>query len=91
MNATATKLIRVPAKFFSDHEDRDCEPYCDPARRSSRSVWLRPDDKGLDELLDDAKHYAFPNMFDDEYAGLVRSAKATVKAIETARKAVATS
>jgi hypothetical protein len=88
MTTSETKLIRVPAKFFGDHEDRDCEPYCDPVKRSSRFVWLRPDDEGLDELLDDAKHYAFPDMFGDEYGGLVRSAKATVKAIESARKAV---
>ena len=85
------KLIRVPAKFFEDHEERDCEPYCDPAKRTSRFVWLRPNDPGLDELLDDASHYCDddggPDAIGDE-GGLVRSARATVSAIEAARKAV---
>jgi len=77
-------MIRVPAKFFNDHEGRDCEPYCEPVKRSGRFVWLRSDDPGISELLDDARHYAFPDMFGVEYSGLVRSAKATVKAIESA-------
>ena len=77
-------MIRVPAKFFNDHEARDCEPYCKPVKRSTRFVWLRSDDPGISELLDDARHYAFPNMFGVEYSGLVKSAVATVKAIESA-------
>ena len=83
--------IRVPAKFFADHEDRDCEPYCEPVKRSSRFVWLRPNDPGLDELLDDARHYAEPEQFSDwaqdPYGrSIVRSAAATVAAIEAAMK-----
>jgi hypothetical protein len=76
-------MIRVPAKFFEDHEDRCCEPECTPVRRTSRFVWLAPDDPGLDELLDDAKHYADPACFDsdDLPPGLRRSAASTVKAI----------
>jgi hypothetical protein len=85
------KLIRVPAKFFDDHEERDCEPYCDPVKRTSRFVWLRPTDPGLDELLSDARYYGDddggPDAIGDD-GGLVRSAKATVRAIESARKAV---
>jgi hypothetical protein len=79
------KLIRVPAKFFDDHEDRECEPYCEPVRRTSRFVWLAQTDPGLAELLDDAKHYSDdgPDAIGD-CGGLVRSAKATVAAIETA-------
>jgi hypothetical protein len=82
---TTERLIRVPRTFFLDHEERDCEPYCEPVKRSSRFVWLRPDDPGLDELLDDARHYAEPDMFGADYGSLVRSARATVKAIEAAR------
>jgi phenylpropionate dioxygenase-like ring-hydroxylating dioxygenase large terminal subunit len=88
---SAEATVRVPAKFFGDHEERDCEPYCTPVKRSSRFVWLRPNDPGLDELLDDARHYAEPDQFGEwgrENKGYVRSAAATVKAIETARKAV---
>ena len=82
-------MIRVPAKFYDDHDDRACEPECTPVRRTSRFVWLAPDDPGLDELLDDAKHYADPDQFGEwgrENSGIVRSAAATVKAIERARK-----
>ena len=88
---SAEATVRVPAKFFDDHEERDCEPYCTPVKRSSRFVWLRPDDEGLDELLDDARHYAEPDQFGEwgrENSGIVRSAAATVAAIVTARKAV---
>lgn len=79
--------IRVPAAFFNDHEDRECEPFCEPVKRSRQYVWLRPDDPGLAELLDDAKHYADPTWdLDSCYFGLKRSAVATVKAIEEATK-----
>jgi hypothetical protein len=83
----AVTLIRVPAKFFNDHEERDCEPCCEPIKRSERFVWLRLNDPGLAELLDDARHYGDddggPDAIGDD-GGLVRSAKATVKAIEAA-------
>lgn len=81
--------VRVPARFFDDHDERGCEPFCHPVRRSSRFVWLRLDDEGLDELLDDARHYSEPDQFGEwgrENRGLVRSAAATVEAIEKARK-----
>ena len=79
-------LVRVPAAFFNDHESRDCEPYCEPVKRSSRFVWLKLDDPGLEELLDDARHYADPTWtLDPGYFGLKRSAVATVKAIEAAQ------
>jgi hypothetical protein len=78
--------VRVPAAFLDDHESRDCEPYCDPVKRSGRYVWLRLDDPGLEELLDDARHYADPTWaLDPCYFGLKRSAVATVKAIEAAQ------
>ena len=85
--------IRVPAKFFDDHEGRDCEPYCTVVKRTGRFVWLRPDDEGLDELLDDAKHYAEPGQFgewgSENYGrGIVRSAAATVAAIQQSREAM---
>lgn len=84
----AEATIRVPAKFFDDHDERGCEPFCTPVKRSSRFVWLRADDEGLCELLDDARHYSTPDQFGDwggENIGLVRSAAATVSAIERAR------
>ena len=77
-------LVRVPKKFFSDHEERECEPFCEPVKRSSRFVWLLSNDPGLPELLSDARHYADewgPDEVGDN-GGLKRSAVATVKAIE---------
>ena len=85
-----TNLVRVPALFYRDHDERGCEPFCDPVKRSSRFVWLRLDDDGLDELLDDARHYSNPQQFGDWGSGnrgMCRSAAATVRAIEDARKA----
>lgn len=85
-------VIRVPAKFFDDHEERECEPFCTPTKRTSRFVWLYWNDEGLDELLDDARHYAEPNQFGEwgrENSSLVRSAASTVTAIEDARAALA--
>lgn len=82
----ATLPVRVPAAFFSDHEERECEPFCEPVKRTRQHVWLRPDDPGLDELLSDARHYADewgPDAIGDG-GGLKRSAAATVKAIEAA-------
>ena len=79
------RLIRVPAKFYKDHDERGCEPFCEPVKKSSRFVWLLPSDPGLDELLDDARHYADPDSFGSEYGDLRRSAAATVKAIEAAQ------
>ncbi len=83
------KLIRVPAKFYHDHDERGCEPFCEPVKQSSRFVWLRPDDPGLDELLDDARHYSDEDQFGEwgsENRGICKSAAATVRAIEAARK-----
>ena len=79
--------IRVPAKFFNDHEERECEPFCEPVQRSSRFVWILSSDPGLDELLSDAKHYGDDDGGPDaigDGGGLVKSAKATVKAIKAA-------
>lgn len=85
-------VIRVPAKFFDDHEERECEPFCTPIKRTGRFVWLYWNDEGLNELLDDARHYADEDGGPDAYEGsaaMRRSATATVAAIENARAALA--
>jgi hypothetical protein len=85
--AVETATIRVPAKFYDDHDERGCEPFCEPVKRSSRYVWLRPDDPGLAELLDDAKHYSNFDHWGEwgsENRGICKSAAATVRAIESA-------
>lgn len=86
-------VIRVPAKFFDDHEERECEPFCTPVKRTGRFVWLRWNDEGLDELLDDAKHYSDDDGGPFGYEGCAamrKSAAATVAAIEQARSALVT-
>lgn len=57
--------VRVPATFYHDHDERGCEPFCEPVKTTKRFVWLRLDDPGLDELLDDARHYADPDGPDE--------------------------
>jgi hypothetical protein len=86
----ADALVRVPAAFYRDHDSRGCEPFCEPVRRTARFVWLRLDDPGIHELLNDAQHYADPSwVMDPGYFGLKRSAVATVRAILDAERAQA--
>jgi len=73
-------LIRVPERFYVDHMERALPTPEDVGNRRSHAM-IRADDPALGELLDDAEHYAYPHMFGREYAGLVASAKATVRAI----------
>lgn len=84
---TTANPIRVPARFYDDHDERGCEPFCSPTKRTARYVYIAADDPGLAELLDDARHYADtdggPCGYADERA-LQRSAAATVRAIEAA-------
>jgi len=81
--AEGSPLVRVPMAFFSDHEERECEPFCTPVKTSRSFVWLRVTDPGLGELLDDARHYADPEATGDE-CRLRGSAMKTVAAIEAA-------
>lgn len=76
--------IRVPAAFYRDHDERGCEPFCEPVKRTTRFVWLRADDPGLAELLDDAQHYSNFDHWGEwgsENRSTCRSAAATVRAI----------
>lgn len=87
MSDNSEATVRIPARFFGDHEGRCCEPFCSPVRRTERFVWLKLSDEGIDELLDDAKHYATHGLLGEwarENRGLIKSAKATVKAIKAA-------
>ena len=85
--APVASTVRVPAKFFNDHEERECEPFCAPVKRTARYVWLRVDDPGLPELLSDAEYYGDtdggPDAIEDGGA-LHRSAAATARAIRDA-------
>ena len=52
-------LIRIPTKFFIDHEERAL-PTPVVVTETKRHFWINSDDPALGELLDDAKHYAHP-------------------------------
>ena len=89
--------IRVPAKFFNDHQanwsDRGCRggdfDDCWPVRVTSKFVWLEETDPGLAALLEDALRVAeehplawlAPGWARRKADSLRGSAKATVKAV----------
>ena len=80
--------MKVPAYFFGDHYDRSL-PTPVVLRRLGRCVEIADDDPAIRELLDDARYYADPLGPDgiDDGGKLIRSAKATVRAIEAALRA----
>lgn len=55
------KLIRLPRKFIDDHVERDL-PTPEFIRSTKTSVYIRADDPNLPELINDAEHYADPQM-----------------------------
>lgn len=82
-------MVRVPAKFFVDHMEREL-PTPKDLGGGKTYVWIALNDPATDELLDDARYYSDPygpGAGDRDYAGLRASARATVKAIEKAMKA----
>ncbi len=82
----AVNLVRLPWYFSQDHLDRSL-PTPEWHKVSKRHVWVDLRDPAMGELLDDARFYCDPygpGAEDREYRGLRASAKATVRAIETA-------
>lgn len=85
----STKQIWVPASFWSDHSDR-C-PCDDPqsemaaeVRTSGKRTLIKGTARQIEILRSDAQFYAEGNV--DDCAGLVRSARATLQAIEQSTK-----
>lgn len=76
------RYVRIPAKFYTDHEERGL-PTPKAHRTTKQAVWIYLNDPDIDELLDDARHYA--NDVDACDRGLVASARATVRNIEKER------
>jgi len=74
------KVIQVPTMFWTDHYER-CGDYGNATvlKQGSRLTTVQLDQEAWDDLLGDAKHYAHPGQYDREYAGLVASAKATIR------------
>lgn len=76
-------IYRLPPTFYDDHVSRDL-PSGEEVRRTKSHVFVNLTDEERAELLSDARHYASPSMgFSADYPGLVASARATIKALET--------
>lgn len=75
-----TGMIRIPARFIDDHYDRGL-PTPKDSSQSDRYALISVDDPALQELLSDAEHYAGACGPDAAPAGVVGSARATVRAI----------
>lgn len=77
-------LIRLPQRFFVDHEERDL-PTPEVVRHTKAHFFVRAADPALPELLNDAEFYSHRWGPDGEgLEGLKASARATVKAIKSA-------
>jgi len=83
--------IKVPARFYQDHTDRSNTPelLVDAVIKDSGSyLFVELNDDQIANLLSDAEYYA-DGVDYPELRGLQKSAKATVKAINTQVKCVA--
>ena len=81
MSRPTVSTLSLPAYFFDDHDEREL-PTPRVLHRTARTVTVAANDPNLAELLNDAGHYAAPDMhWASEYRGLVASARATVRAI----------
>ena len=81
MSRPTVSTLSLPAYFFDDHDEREL-PTPRVLHRTARTVTVAANDPNLAELLNDAGHYADPDMhWASEYRGLVASARATVRAI----------
>lgn len=78
----APKMIRVPLRFYEDHMERDLPT---PVNHSTSKSYALVDDSDpyLPELLNDAEFYCgtMKDEFNLSVPGIVKSARATVKAI----------
>ena len=79
-----TNLIKLPVRFFYDHKERDLDTP-EIVKKTKSHIWVCKNDPHLGELKEDAQYYSDMGdmgAFDKWMFGIVRSAKATVKAIE---------
>lgn len=78
--------IKIPKRFYQDHVERDLD--APPIIRQTQShIWIDANSQHLSELLADADFYADPKtyggtQFASDSQGLIKSAKATKRAIE---------
>lgn len=80
-----TNLIKIPKRFFDDHRERDLDtPRVMKATTSN--YWISKNDPAISELISDAEYYVEMGelgAFDKWMFGLVRSAKATLKSLQS--------
>jgi len=80
-----TNLIKIPKRFFDDHRERDLDtPRVMKDTRSN--YWISKNDPAISELISDAEYYVEMGelgAFDKWMFGLVRSAKATLKSLQS--------
>ena len=74
-------LIRIPKRFLDDHLERDL-PTPKIIRETASHYFIDPRDPAIGELANDASHYA--DWLDEAPPGVVRSARATLRAIRPA-------
>ena len=83
--AATSNLVRIPKDFYDDCIICDCQ-VVEVERETKAHYWIdvTKDSDGLKELISRADYYADLEVsaIYSEYAGVVRSAKATLKALE---------
>ncbi len=84
---TTKKTIRIPKVFYDDHVEREL-PAPEIVRELKTHYFIDANSEHLAELLEDAAFYADPfhyahAEFGSSLAGIVRSARATKKALES--------
>tara|TARA_B100000575_G_scaffold51979_2_gene38718 strand:+ start:4731 stop:4997 length:267 start_codon:yes stop_codon:yes gene_type:complete len=80
------RKIKIPKRFYQDHVERDLD--APPIIKETQSyIWIDATSVHLSNLLSDADFYADPSSYDhadfgSSLSALVKSAKATKRAIE---------
>jgi hypothetical protein len=77
------KLVKIPKKFYDDCIDCDVQGVLGETKTH---YWINvlENKKQLNELIDRAYFYSDFKEWEPQYHGLVRSARATLKALEGA-------
>jgi len=74
--------VLVPSRFYYDHQGRDLPSGKVIKQYANGKVNVVLSQEELNDLLSDAEYYSeCADQFGQEYQGLCKSAKATVKAI----------
>ena len=86
------QAVKITKKFYEDHIMRDL-PAPPVVKKTKSHIWIDATSEHLSELLDDADYYADPESygraeFGSHLAALIKSAKATKRAIENYFKEV---